>query len=90
MTLGANGESCYDAIAGIVKNGARLRYSEIVRKVRNAGTWRDATIRRHLMSMVTNLPPARDEWKNTVPILFLNPDGTYERFDPNRHPTPQE
>jgi hypothetical protein len=38
------------------------------------------------MALVVNLPPARDEWENTRPFLFLRGDGQYEIYDNARHP----
>jgi hypothetical protein len=38
------------------------------------------------MALVVNLPPARLHWPATHPFLMLNPDGTYELYDPKRHP----
>ena len=86
MTKGYRGETCYQAIRSSLSPVEIVRYTEIFSRVRRKGSWKEATIRRHLMSCVTNLPPARQEWKSIKPFLFLRGDGRYEIYDPEKHP----
>jgi hypothetical protein len=83
--LGHKGESCAEAIQASIGEGEVVSYSELRARVKALGSWKDSTIRRHLMSCVVNLPPARDEWRKK-PFLFLRGDGRYELYSPARHP----
>ena len=91
MTKGYDGQTCAEAIRACFRHGEKpLSYSEILSVVRTKGSWTETTIRRHLMSTVVNLIPARYEWKTTEKFLFLLPDGRYELFDKAKHPKPIE
>jgi hypothetical protein len=83
--LGYKGESCAEAIQASVGAGEVLSYSELCARVKSMGAWKDSTVRRHLMSCVVNLPPARDEWRKQ-PFLFLRGDGRYELYSAAKHP----
>lgn len=86
MAKGYNGQSCGEAIKNCFKdNFGPLSFSQIMSQVKTQGTWKDTTIRRHLMSTVVNLVPARYEWTNEK-FLFLRPDGRYELYDQQKHP----
>lgn len=86
MVKGHQGESCAEAIRASIKTGDTLSFSEIVRRVRKRGEWKDETIWQHLMALVVNLPPARYHWRSAEPFLMVRPDGQYELHDPSRHP----
>lgn len=86
MTGGHNGESCAEAIRASVHPGERVSFGELFKRTKKRGTWTDRTVRLHLMQVVVNLPPARFEWPTAYPFLLLNLDGTYELYDPKRHP----
>lgn len=89
MAKGYGGQSCADAIRKFMNNNNEpLSYSEIFEGIKGEGTWKDTTIWRMLMSNVVNLIPARFEWKNTDPFLFLRSDGRYELYDEKKHPQP--
>lgn len=86
MSLGYHGETCAEAIRVSISAGEVVRYSDFFRRVQEKGKWKDATIRRHLMSCIVNLPPAQDEWKSRKPFLFLRGDGGYELYASSKHP----
>lgn len=86
MPKGYQDETCAEAIRALIKPGQILSFSELFRHVKQRGTWKDETIWQHLMSLVVNLPPARQHWKSTNPFLFLHGDGRYELYDPKVHP----
>ena len=86
MALGYAGETCAEAVRLSIDPGEVLRYSVLRERVAAKGAWRVATIRRHLMSCIVNLPPARFEWESREPFLFIRPDGRYELHDPAKHP----
>lgn len=86
MAKGHNGETCAEAIKSSIAPSEVVRYSKLCQRTKKCGIWKDATIRRYLMALVVNLPPARDEWENTRPFLFLRGDGQYEIYDNARHP----
>ena len=83
---GYHNETCAEAIRSVVRPGEVVRFSELFRRVRQRGTWKESTIWQHSMSLVVNLPPARFQWKSASPFLFLRPDGRYELYDPTLHP----
>lgn len=86
MGKGAQGQSCWQAIHDSLKRGEIVTFSELFKRVRPLGDWKDSTIWQHLMSCVQNLPPAREHWKSTEPFLFVHSDGRYELFDKAKHP----
>jgi hypothetical protein len=85
-TLGHKGESCAEAIGASLQPGEVVAFEELVARIQRKGSWGEHTIWRHLMSCVVNLPPARHEWRNVQPFLFLHGDGRYELYDPAKHP----
>ncbi len=88
MTNGFTGESCVQAIRSSMHLGECLTFAELYRRAKSRGTWTDATIRRQVMQLIVNLPPARLEWPSTQPFLLLNLDDTFELYDPKHHPKP--
>jgi hypothetical protein len=86
---GDGGQTCATAVRAAFRPGEVLTFSELVERVKRQGGWQDATIWQHLMSLVVNLPPARFQWPNASPFLFLREDGRYEVHDPGRHPSPK-
>lgn len=86
MPKGYQGETCAEAFRSAIKPGELLSYQELFARVRPKGDWSDVTIRRSAMSLVVNLPPAREEWPSDAPFLFLHGDGRYEVYDAKRHP----
>ncbi len=88
MTKGYRGESCSNAIEDFVRQaGHPVSYSEIHAGVRVKGDWKEITIWRLLMSNIINLVPARYEWPSSRPFLLLRPDGRYELYKKEIHPT---
>ena len=83
---GNKGESCGEAIRDSLKPGELAAFTELYRRVRQRGSWKDETIWQHLMSCVVNLPPARERWTSIRPFLVVHLDGRYELYDPRRHP----
>jgi len=79
-------ETCAEAIRSFIKPGETVSFSEFVVHLRRKGIWKEDTICQHLMSLVTNLPPARLHWKSAKPFLFLRGDGRYELYDLKIHP----
>ncbi len=65
MSKGYDGGTCGDAVRAALGFTEPLPLSEIVRRVREHGPWKDETIWQHMMSLVVNLPPARYHWKTT-------------------------
>ena len=59
MAKGHNGETLKEAIVDVIGSN-RLKYSEVFQTVKQRGWWKDDTIYQHMMSLVVNLPPARD------------------------------
>lgn len=86
MPKGYQNETCAEAIRTSIKPGQILPFSELFKRIKQRGTWKDETIWQHLMSLVVNLPPAREHWKNVNPFLFIHGDGRYELYDPKAHP----
>lgn len=86
MTKGNQGESCAEAVRSSLKPGEVATFSELYKRVKQKGGWKDETIWQHLIGLIVNLPPARHHWKNVVPFLFLHGDGRYELYDPQKHP----
>jgi hypothetical protein len=82
---GHNGESCPDAIRTLFnRHPGPHPYSQIKKTLHEMGTWKDSTIRRMIMSVIVNLPPAREEW-STDPFLLIRHDGTLELYDETTH-----
>ncbi len=71
MGLGYEGETCDEAVKDSILPGEIPGYSELFDRVAAKGSWREATISRHLMSCVVNLPPARHEWRGRRPFSFF-------------------
>lgn len=90
MPKGNQGESCADAVRSSLKPGEVATFSELYKRVKQKGGWKDETIWQHLIGLVVNLPPARHHWKTAVPFLFLHGDGRYELYDPQKHPKTME
>ncbi len=91
MPLGNQDQTCAEAIKKCFEKFKQpLSFSRIVKEVRQQGQWKVRTIWLHLMSTVVNLIPARHEWPNRRPFLFLRPDGRYELYNPEKHPKPVE
>ena len=86
MTKGNHGESCSDAARSSFEPGEKVTFSELYKRVKQKGAWKEETIWLHLICLVVNLPPARYHWKSITPFLFLNGDGRYELYDPTKHP----
>ncbi len=86
MTKGNQGESCAEAVRSSLKPGEVATFSELYRRVKQRGDWKDETTWQHLISLIVNLPPARHHWKTAVPFRFLHGDGRYELYDPQKHP----
>jgi hypothetical protein len=85
---GLDGASCSEAIKGCFRANDVFSATELFKRVKAVGDWKDETVWQHLMSTVVNLIPARHHWKATRPFLFLRPDGRYELFDERQHPKP--
>jgi hypothetical protein len=83
---GYQGQSCAEAIRAVLTPGGVITFSDLYKKTRALGSWKDETIYQHLMACVVNLPPARRHWPGVHPFLFLREDGRYEIFDPRIHP----
>lgn len=86
MGKGNNGETCSEVIRTVIRDGEIVTFSELYKRIKPRGQWKDETIWQHLMSLVVNLPPARKRWKSTKPFLFLHGDGRYELYDTKKHP----
>ena len=86
MPKGHRGQTCAEAIRANIGPSEVVSASELSRRVKKLRSWKDETICQHLMSLVVNLPPARDHWKSTRPFLLLRPDGKYELYDDRKHP----
>jgi hypothetical protein len=87
MAKGYQGQSCQEEIYDFVSKAVGpVTYSEIHRAISSKGDWKDHTVWRILMSVIVNLVPARHEWENSHPFLFLRPDGRFELYDKNKHP----
>ncbi|MCJ7435842.1 MAG: hypothetical protein MUO77_20370 [Anaerolineales bacterium] len=86
MTKGNQGESCAEAIRSSLKSGEIVTFSELYRRVKQRGSWKEETVWQHMMGLIINLPPARHHWKGMNPFLFLHGDGRYELYNPARHP----
>lgn len=87
---GYKGETCAEAIRSSIGSGEVLPFTELIRRVKPKGPWKDDTLWQHLMSRVVNLPPARYRWRSAKPFLFLRPDGRYELYNSDVHPQVQE
>jgi hypothetical protein len=86
MAKGLRGESCHAAIRTVLKVGEIVTYTELYKRIKKRGTWKDETVWQNMMSVVVNLPPARRYWEPIEPFLFLHPDGRYEVYDSQKHP----
>jgi hypothetical protein len=86
MGKGIQGESCSEAIRSSLEPGELATFSELYRRVKQKGDWKDDTIWQHLIGLIVNLPPARHHWKSTKPFLFISGDGRYELYNPQKHP----
>ena len=86
MPKGHGGQTCAEAIRASFAPGEVVSWSELSRRVKKLGSWRDETIWQHQMSLIVNLPPARRHWANSRPFLFLRGDGQYEIYDERKHP----
>ena len=86
MVKGYKGETCAEAIKGIVEPGEIYSFEKLFRFIKEKGGWSNETIWQHLMSTIVNLIPARYHWPNVSPFLFLRGDGQYELYDPDKHP----
>jgi hypothetical protein len=86
MSKGYQGESCPEAIRASLKQGEIISFTELHKRVKQKGSWKDESIWQDMMALVVNLPPARLHWKSATPFLFLHGDGRYELFDSNKHP----
>jgi hypothetical protein len=86
MVKGFKGESCAEAIRESIGTKESVRFSELFRRVKERGGWKNETIWQHLMGLVVNLPLARCHWRTMQPFLFVGPDGQYQIYDPSVHP----
>ena len=86
MAKGNQGESCAEAVRSSLKPGGVVPFSELYKRIKQKGNWKDDTIWQHLMCLIVNLPPARHHWKTVMPFLFLHGDGRYELYNPQKHP----
>lgn len=86
MGKGSRGESCQEAIQSALKPGEVVTFSELYRRVKLKGSWKDESIWQDLMGSIVNLPPARYHWKSSKPFLFIHGDGQYELYNPLKHP----
>jgi hypothetical protein len=86
MPKGHRGQTCAEAMRASIGTSEVVSASELSRRVKKLGSWKDETISQHLMSLVVNLPPARDHWKSTLPFFLLRPDGQYALYDHRTHP----
>ena len=86
MTKGNQGESCSDAIRSSLTPGEVVTFSELYKRVKQKGSWKDETVWQHMMGLIVNLPPARWHWKGMDPFLFIRGDGRYELYDLAKHP----
>jgi hypothetical protein len=86
MTKGNQGESCADAVRASLRPGETVTSSELYKRVKQKGSWKDETVWQHLIGLIVNLPAARHHWRSAVPFLFLHGDGRYELYDPSKHP----
>ena len=64
MTKGNQGESCAEAIRLSLRPDEVVTFSDLYRRVKQKGAWKDETVWQHLMSFIVNLPPARYHWCN--------------------------
>ena len=86
MTKGNQGESCAEAVRSSLRPGEIVTFSELFKRVKQKGSWKDETVWQHLIGLIVNLPAARHHWKSAVPFLFLHGDGRYELYDSSKHP----
>jgi hypothetical protein len=86
MAKGYQGESCGDAIRSVLIPNEVVTFSELFKRVKQKGTWKDDSIWQDMMAHIVNLPPARYHWKSSKPFLFIHGDGRYELYDPQKHP----
>jgi hypothetical protein len=86
MAKGYQGESCGDAIRSLLIPNEVVTFSELFKRVKQKGTWKDDSIWQDMMANIVNLPPARYHWKSNKPFLFIHGDGRYELYDPQKHP----
>lgn len=81
MAKGYKGETLAEAIRDELRKagGGPLEYNDLAARVRTRGTWTDGSIAQDVMSLVSNLPPARITWPSVKePFLFLHEDGRFE------------
>ncbi len=86
MAKGYQGESCAEAIRSSLEPGEIATFSELYRRVKLKGTWKDESVWQDMMALIVNLPPARRHWRTQEPFLFLHGDGRYELYDSAKHP----
>jgi hypothetical protein len=86
MAKGYHDESCKEAVRTSLQPGEIVTFTELFRRTKEKGSWKDETLWQHMMFLVVNLPPARHHWKSSKPFLFLHGDGRYELYNPNKHP----
>ncbi len=86
MAKGNLGESCADAIRSSLSAGEVIGFSELYKRVKQKGSWREETVWQHMMGLIVNLPPARYHWKSMSPFLFIHGDGRYELYNSLKHP----
>ena len=86
MPKGHGGQTCGEAVRASIAANEVVSYSELRKRVKRLGSWKDETIAQHLMSLVVNLPPAREHWASIRPFLLLRLDGQYELYDESKHP----
>ncbi len=87
MSKGFHRESLREALSAIVQPDTVMSFSELIVEIKKRGPWKDDTIYQNLMSHVRNLVPAKFHWHDGQErLLFLRPDGRYERYDQRIHP----
>lgn len=83
---GYKGESCDEVIWQIVSAEEVISCSKLFERVKSRGAWSDDTIWLHFIARTANCVPSRYRWPTRKQILFLRPDGQYERYDAKKHP----
>lgn len=86
MPKGYQRQTCAEAVKASLELGEIVTANDLFRRVRSKGSWTDSTIWQHLIQLVVNLLPARHHWPSAKPFLLLHEDGTYELYNPSRHP----
>jgi hypothetical protein len=59
MPKGHGGQTCSEAVRASIRRDEVVSFSELRKRVKALGSWKNETIVQHLMSLVVNLPPAR-------------------------------